>query len=93
VGVSIFSTVTAIGREGMASGCVRGGSGWILREISSQKEQCCRHWNRLLRKVVKSLSLGVFKNRVDVALRDVVSGHNGSWLTIGLDDNSGPFQP
>ena len=29
VGVGLFSQVTAIGREGMASSCARGGSGWI----------------------------------------------------------------
>jgi len=42
-----------------------------------------RQWHRLLREVVQSLFLEVFKNRVDVALRDVVSGHwwgwDGSW--------------
>ena len=28
--VSLFPQVTAIGQEGMASSCTRGGSGWIL---------------------------------------------------------------
>jgi len=39
---------------------------------------------------VESPSLKVFQNRVDVALRDVVSGHG---LAVGLDDLSGLFQP
>lgn len=37
-------------------------------------------------------SLEVFKNRVDVALRDAVSEHGGSWLMIGLGDFGGLFQ-
>ena len=40
-----------------------------------------------------SPSLEMFKNRVDVALRDVVSGHGGGGLVVGLDDLSGLFQP
>ena len=52
-----------------------------------------RQWHRLPRKVVESPPLEVFTNRVDVALRDMVSGHGGDGLTVGLRDLSGLFQP
>lgn len=53
-----------------------------------------RYWNRLLKKVVKSPSLEVFKRYVDVALRDMVD----QWICsvrriVGLDDLRGLFKP
>ena len=41
-----------------------------IRENSSKS--VVRHWNRLPREVVESLSLEVFKKFVDMALRDTV---------------------
>ena len=48
-------------------------------------ERVVRQWHWLPREV--------FKNRVDVALRDVVSGHDVGGLVVGLHDLKGLFQP
>ena len=59
---------------------------FLLRNVVLQ-------WHRLPREVVESLSLEVFEKRADVALRDMVSGHGGDGLMVGLGDLRGLFQP
>ena len=56
-------------------------------------ERVIMHWHRLLREVVVSQSLEVFKKRADVVLRNVVSGYGGGGLMGGLGDLRGLFQP
>ena len=48
---------------------------------------------QLPREVVHSPSLEVIKKHVGVTLRDVVSGHGGGGLLVGLDNLSGLSQP
>ena len=56
-------------------------------------EEMVLQQHRLPREVVELLSLEVFQNRVNVALRDMVSGHGGDGLMVGLGDLRGLFQP
>ena len=52
-------------------------------------ERVVMHWHRLPREVVESVS----KDCAHLALRNMVSGHSGDGLMVGLDDLSGLFQP
>jgi len=70
----LFSHIATIRRKVMASGCARGGSGWVLGNASP------REWwsiGTATQGVVGALSPEVFQSCGDVALRDVGSGHGG----------------
>lgn len=79
------ASAPAIGQEGVASGCASGGSVWVLGKISCREcwgAGCPGSWG-------SCLSLEVFTNCGDVALKDVVAGDR---LMIGLDDHGGLLQ-
>jgi len=56
-------------------------------------ERVVQYWHRLPREVEELPSLEVFKKCGDMALRDVVSGHGGDWLMVGIGDFGCLLQP
>ena len=47
-------------------------------------ERAVRHWHRLLRVMMENPSLEVFRNHGDVAHGDMVSGHGGDGVGLGI---------
>ena len=77
-----------IEREGMASVCTMGDSGWILGKISSHKERSSIATGCL----VKWWSHHPWRCGTEVHGLMEFSGHGGYGLRVGLDDFIGLFK-